>query len=84
MQVLIGAPGVFNLRGAAILYRNLEKGLSSPIVTNPFKNTGNTKDDDYVGYQVSSGCFYKRDKLLYAASAPRSNYKGKVISFLKL
>lgn len=78
MQLVIGAPGVFNLRGAVILYRNLERGLGQPLVTNPYKTVGGPIDDDYVGYQVSSGYFYNRDKVLYVASAPRSMYKGKV------
>ncbi|XP_026477791.1 integrin alpha-4-like [Ctenocephalides felis] len=81
MQLVIGAPGVFNLRGAVILYRNLERGLGQPLVTNPYKTVGGPIDDDYVGYQVSSGYFYNRDKVLYVASAPRSMYKGKVIIF---
>jgi len=49
-----------------------------PLSVNDIKGSN---FNEYFGYSVSSGKYLSRDKVLYAAGAPRAQYRGEVVIF---
>ncbi|PSN55210.1 hypothetical protein C0J52_00626 [Blattella germanica] len=82
-DLILGAPGVFDWKGAIIRYK---PGPNSRYEKAEIPSTHHTKglyDNNYLGYSLSSGKFFRNDpKTYYVSGAPRaSDYKGQVLFF---
>jgi len=70
-QFLIGAPGVYNWKGAVNLYKNNEDNILRKL---------SLDENSYLGYAVSSGYFDSNDPttLYYVATAPKDQINSAV------
>ncbi|XP_055339011.1 integrin alpha-PS1-like [Paramacrobiotus metropolitanus] len=88
-QLLMGAPGALNWRGAIYSIATAEEiGIDTNWYSsekNEYKEVVTTPSYLYLGMAVTSGYFYGKDQLpVYIAGAPRSNLSGEVFIFRKV
>ncbi|XP_063226281.1 integrin alpha-PS5-like [Bacillus rossius redtenbacheri] len=84
-DMLIGAPGILDWAGSIAFYRSSKKNVTELRIPNPV-HTSEQESNDYFGYAVSSGKFFKKPAdasgTLYVSGAPRAgNLRGKVFVF---
>ncbi|CAL1684033.1 unnamed protein product [Lasius platythorax] len=82
VNVMLGAPGVYNWKGDAILTTALiNKPFLRTIIPSPAREQ-QIHSYNYLGYAVTAGTYFKERDVWYASSAPKSaNMYGKVLVF---
>ncbi|KMQ91516.1 integrin alpha-ps4 [Lasius niger] len=82
VNVMLGAPGVYNWKGDAILTNALiNEPFSRTIIPSPAREQ-QIHSYNYLGYAVTAGTYFKERDVWYASSAPKSaNMYGKVLVF---
>ncbi|XP_014480126.1 PREDICTED: integrin alpha-9-like [Dinoponera quadriceps] len=82
VDIVLGSPGVNIWKGDAILITDaFESSISNTIIPKVVEER-QIDFNDYFGYAVTSGAYFKRGKILYASSVTRgANLRGKVLVF---
>ncbi|XP_065200143.1 integrin alpha-PS1 isoform X2 [Planococcus citri] len=83
-NVVIGAPGALNWRGAVtILNVNDDPRRDKEVFTGPTDSWNEINPYGYLGMSVTGGYFLGDNISVFAAGAPRGNETGQVVLFVK-